>query len=405
MALFEYTHVTAAGQESRDIVDAASLAEARRRLRTVGLHVVEIAQKQADGPKNHVSGTTRVRRVGARELSTATRELSVLMLAGMPLVAALSTLVEQLGDSHLGRIFAQVRDSVTQGVTLAKAMEEYPSIFSNIYVSMVEAGEAAGTLEEVLSQLADLYERRATLTSQVKSALAYPLFMVVVGVGVVVFVLSFVLPSITKLFLEMKMRLPWPTVLLIETSGLLSRYFWVLALLVGGLLGANVYWIRTSPGRRFWDQLKLRCPILGKVMVKVAVSRFCRTLGVVLSSGVTIVDALRLAERVAGNVVIAETAADVREAVGHGDTVAGSLRRHSIFPPLVVNMIAAGEQSGTIEDSLSRISELLDRDVEVQLGTLTALLEPVMILLLGAIIGFIVLALLLPIFDINQAIG
>lgn len=405
MALFEYTHVTGTGQESRGIVDATSLAEARRRLRTAGLRVVEIAQRQADVQESQRSGAARGRRIGARELSAATRELSVLMVAGMPLVAALSTLVEQLGDSRLGRILAQVRDGVNQGVTLAKALDEHPSVFSDIYVSMIEAGEAAGTLEHVLSQLADLYERRATLTNKVKTAMAYPVFMMVVGISVVVFVLSFVLPSITKLFVEMKMRLPWPTVLLITTSDFISRYFWAVALLLGGLLGANIYWIKASSGRQFWDRVKLRCPVLGAVILKVALSRFCRTLGVLLSSGVTIVEALRLAERVAGNVVIGEAAADAREAVGQGDTIAGSLGRHGVFPPLVVNMVAAGEQSGTVEDSLSRMADLMDRDVEAKLGTLTSLLEPIMILLLGAVVGFIVLAMLLPIFDINQAIA
>jgi len=327
------------------------------------------------------------------------------MLAGMPLVSALSTLVQQLGDNYLGRVFARVRDSVNQGITLARALEEYPAVFPAIYVSMVEAAEAAGTLENVLSQLADLYERRAKLVGKVRTALAYPLFMVCVGGLVVVFILSFVLPSITKLFLEMKMRLPWPTVVLIRTSDIVSRYIWLFAILSVGLIAGIGYWLKTDRGRQSWDRLKLRCPLFGDVIRKVEVSRFCRTLGVLLTSGVSIVEALRFSEHVAGSTVIAQAAADAREAVNRGDTVADALNRTGTFPPLVVNTIAVGEQSGTVEEGLAKIADLLDGDVEARLGTLTSLLEPILILVLGVVVGFIVLAMLLPIFDINQAIA
>jgi len=404
MALFEYTQVSSTGEESRGVVDAPSQGEARRRLRAAGAHVTGIGQKQTEVQGQKASERSRTGRVGVRELSAATRQLSVVLLAGMPLLGALSALVQQLGDSRLGRIFAQVRDSVNEGVALARALEEHPSVFPPVYVSMVEAAEAAGTLENVLSQLADLLERRAKLMNKVKTALAYPVFMMVVGSCVVIFILSFVLPSVTKLFLEMKMRLPWPTVALIKTSDIASHYVWVFAILLAGLIGGNIYWIRTGAGRKFWDRFKLRCPLFGEVVLKVSLSRFCRTLGVLLASGVTIVEALRLSERVAGNAVVAQAAADAREAVSHGGTIADSLNKSGVFPPLVVNMIAAGEQSGTVEEGLSRIADLLDGDVETRLGTLTSLLEPIMILVLGVIVGFVVLAMLLPIFDINQAI-
>jgi general secretion pathway protein F len=405
MALFEYTQVSSAGRESRGVVDAPSLGEARRRLRAAGTHVIAIAQKQTAAQEQKTSERSLTGRVSVRELSAATRQLSVLLLAGMPLVGALTALVQQLGNSRLGRIFAQVRDSVNEGVALARALEEHPSVFPPVYVSMVEASEAAGTLETVLSQLADLFERRAKLMNKVKGALAYPIFMVIVGTCVVIFILSYVLPSVTKLFLEMKMRLPWPTVVLIKTSDIVSHYMWFFAILLAGLIGGNIYWIRTDVGRKFWDRFKLRCPLFGEVVLKASLSRFCRTLGVLLASGVTIVEALRLSERVAGNAVIAQAAADAQVAVSHGSTIADALNKSGVFPPLVVNMITAGEQSGTVEEGLSRIADLLDGDVEARLGTLTSLLEPIMILVLGVIVGFIVLAMLLPIFDINQAIA
>ncbi len=405
MALFEYTQVSNRGQESRGVVDAPSLGEARRRLRTAGIHVSAVVQKQAEAQGQESAKRVRSRRVNVRDLSAATRQLSVILLAGMPLVGALSALVEQLGHNRLGRIFAQVRDRVNEGASLARALEEHPSVFPPVYISMVEAAETAGTLESVLAQLADLFERRAKLMNKVKSALAYPLFMVIVGSGVVIFILSFVLPSVTKLFLEMKMRLPWPTVVLIRSSDLASHYLWGFVLVLIGLIAGGVYGVRTTAGRKSWDRFKLRCPWLGQIVLKATLSRFCRTLGVLLSSGVTIVEALRLAERVAGNVVIGQAVADAREAVSHGDTIANSLSRSGFFPPLVISMIGVGEQSGTVEDGLARIADLLEGDVEARLSTLTSLLEPIMILVLGVIVGFIVLAMLLPIFDINQAIA
>jgi general secretion pathway protein F len=405
MALFEYTQVSGTGQESRGVIDAPSLGEARRRLRAAGAHVMEIAHKHTEAQGIKAAGRSRTGRVSVRDLAATTRQLSVLLLAGMPLPGALSALVQQLGDSRLGRVFAQIRDSINEGIALARALEGHPSVFPPVYISMVEAAEAAGTLESVLSELADLFERRAKLMNKVKAALAYPIFMMAVGTCVVIFILSFVLPSVTKLFLEMKMRLPWPTVLLIKTSDMASRYIWVFAILLVSLIVGNIYWVRTGTGRKFWDRFKLRCPLFGQVALKVSLSRFCRTLGVLLASGVTIVEALRLSERVAGNTVIAQAAADAQEAVSRGGMIAESLSASGVFPPLVVNMIAAGEQSGTVEEGLARIADLLDGDVEARLGTLTSLLEPILILVLGVIVGFIVLAMLLPIFDINRAIA
>lgn len=404
MALFEYTQVSGTGQESRGVVDAPSLSEARRRLRTAGIHVSAVVERQSEAQEKETPKRLRTGRVSVRDLSASTRQLSVILLAGMPLVGALSALVQQLGHNRLGRIFAQVRDRVNEGASLAWALEEHPAVFPPIYVSMVEAAETAGTLETVLSQLADLFERRAKLMNKVKGALAYPIFMLLVGSGVVVFILSFVLPSITKLFLEMKMRLPWPTVVLITASDIAAGYLWIFALAAVAAVGGGAYWIRTEAGRKIWDRFKLRCPLVGQVVLKLTLSRFCRTLGVLLASGVPIVEALRLAQRVVGNVVIGSAAADAREAVSHGDTIANSLDRSGLFPPLVVSMISIGEQSGTVEEGLTRIADLMDGDVEARLGTLTTLLEPIMILVLGAIVGFIVLAMLLPIFDINQAV-
>ncbi|MFC1604208.1 type II secretion system F family protein [Planctomycetota bacterium] len=337
-------------------------------------------------------------------MSTATWQLASLLHAGIPLVPALSALVEQLGSRPLAKVFTQIRDKVNEGTSFAKAMEEYPAVFSEIFVSMVGAGEATGTLENVLSRLAEMSEKSSNLTNKVKAAMAYPLFMAIAGVAVVGFIFVFVIPSITKLFLEMNRQLPWPTVMLIRISNFMQSYFWVLVIVSTGIVAALVFWLKTPTGRRHWDQFKLKCPLFGHLTLQITISRFSRTLAVLLASGLSIVEALDLGRRVIGNSVISEVVDEAKEAISRGERIADSFRKSGIFPPIVIHMIAAGEKSGGIEEGLTNVSDVFDNEVEATVKTLTSLLEPVMIILLGIIVGFIVLAILLPIFDINQAI-
>jgi len=406
MPVFGYTELNITGHKERGTIDAASVADARRRLRAAGVHVLEITDGQADVQQqltlaSRVVGFRRIRR---RDLSVATWQLATLLHAGIPLVPALSALVEQLSNQPLAKVFAHIRDRVNEGTSLAKVMEEYPAVFSEIFVSMVRAGEATGTLENVLSRLADMSEKSNNLTNKVKAAMAYPLFMAIVGVAVVVFIFAFVIPSITKLFLEMNRQLPWPTVMLIRISDFTQHYFWVLTVVSGGLLAALAFWLKTTAGRRVWDQLKLKSPLFGNLTLKISISRFSRTLAVLLASGLSIVEALDLSRRVIGNTVISAVVDDAKDAISRGERIANSFRKSRIFPPIVIHMIAAGEKSGSIEEGLANVADVFDNEVEATVKALTSLLEPVMIILLGIIVGFIVLAILLPIFDINQAI-
>jgi len=406
MTVFGYTELKHTGHKGRGTIDAASVADARRKLRAAGVHVLEITDGQAD-IRQQLSRTSRtigVRKIRRSDLSAATRQLATLLHAGIPLVPALSALVEQLSNQPLAKVLAQIRDRVNEGTSLAKVMEEYPAVFSEIFVSMVRAGEATGTLENVLSRLADMSEKSNNLTNKVKAAMAYPLFMAIVGVAVVVFIFAFVIPSITKLFLEMNRQLPWPTIMLIRISGITQHYFWVLAAVSGGLLAALTFWLKTTTGRRFWDRFKLKCPLFGNLTLKISIARFSRTLATLLASGLSIVEALDFGRRVIGNTVISAVVDDAKDAIGRGERIANSFRKSGIFPPIVIHMIAAGEKSGSIEEGLTNVADVFDNEVEATVKTLTSLLEPVMIILLGIIVGFIVLAILMPIFDINQAI-
>jgi len=406
MPIFEYTALNSLGHRERGEIRADTLSEARRKLRADRVHVLAIdaTGDAQDAAPALAKRTIRFRKTRPRDVASATRQLATLLHAGMPLVPALGALVEQLAGRPLAPVIAQIRDKVNQGSTLAAALEEHPRIFSPLFINMVRAGETAGALEEVLLRLADMLEKRTNLVNKVRAALVYPLFMALVGTAVVVFLLHYVIPSIAKLFLEINQTLPWPTRVLIGLSLFFEHYLWAVILGVGVLIVAFKVWIGTPGGRLAWDGLKLRIPLFGDLILKLAVARFARTLGVLLASGVSILEALEIVKRVVGNAVLGSVLDEARQSVGHGDSIANPLRRSGVFPPVVFHMIAVGEASGNIEDGLLNVADAYDNEVESSVEALTSLLEPVMILVLGAVVGFIVLAILLPIFEINQGI-
>jgi general secretion pathway protein F len=405
MPLFSYKQIDRSGRETSGAVDASSPEEARRKLRNQGIRVIHIEEAN-EGLSRGKAASKAVwgLRIKSKDVAEATRQLSILLLAGIPLVESLGVLVEQLGDSSLSGILAGVRDRVNSGSALADAFSEYPKAFPKVFVSMVRAGESTGSLEQVLSRLADMSDKRARLTHQVRSALTYPAFMAVVGCSVVLFIMSYVLPSMTKLFTEMNMSLPLMTRLLISISTFVDHWIkWILIGIVCLVVGFRM-WLARPEARLIWDRMVLRLPGIGPVLIDVTVARFTRTLGVLLGSGVSIVESLELSEAVVSNTVMIRVIQQTREAVSRGQDVSWALAQDSIFPPVVIHMIAAGEKSGGMEEGLLRISDSLETQVDSKLAVLTSLLEPLMIIILGTIVGFIVLAVLLPVFDINKAV-
>ncbi len=347
------------------------------------------------------------KRVRTKDVCGIARQLATLLRAGMPLVPAISALVEQLRETRaennlLTKIMNQVADDVNSGNTLADALGKHPNAFSNLFVNMVAAGETSGTLEEVLLRLTEILEKRVHLTAKVKSAIAYPLMMIVVAVAVVVFLMSFVVPSITAIFIEMNRPLPWPTRLLISTSAFMKTYFVLLAIVICIVLFGLGAGYKTKMGRLFADRTKLKLPLFGKLFLKLEISRLTRTLGILLVSGIPILKALEIAKGVIQNSFIAGTLDSVRDRVCRGDNVANAIRKIGLFPPIVFHILATGQTSGDIEGGLINIADMYDSEVEITAKTLTSLLEPAILLLMGTVVGFIVLAILLPIFDINQ---
>lgn len=352
-----------------------------------------------------------LRRIRTKDLCRLTRQLAALLHAGMPLVPALTALAEQLQGSAPGQakrplaaVIEEVRDEVNEGGSLAQALQKHGALFSPLVISMVSAGESSGALEEVLARVADILQQRADLTDKVKAALAYPAMMALVAAGVVTFLLSYVVPSLTKLFVEMNRQLPAPTRLLIALSDLTRGYLGVIVGLLCALGLALVALSRSTEGKARLDRIRLRLPLLGPLLFRLELARLTRTLGALMKSGLPVLSAMEITQRVVQNTLIAQALGDIREAVHKGEAIAEAVRTTGLFPPVVYHLLATGQLTGTMEESLLEIATMYDGEVQSSVRTLTALLEPVILLVMGAVVAFIVLAILLPVFEINQAL-
>lgn len=363
------------------------------------------------------AGVDIFRKVGTKELCRMARQLSALLHAGMPLVPALSALAEQLRcptSAHVGtrkpaarplaQVIEQIRDEVNEGGSLAEALHKHPDTFSPLFVSMIAAGESSGALEEVLARLADILEKRVQLVGRVKAAMAYPAMMTFVAIAVVTFLISYVVPGITRLFVEMHKELPWPTKFLISVSSLTQTYLiFLLAAFCGAVIGL-VAWYKSREGKVRADRLILRLPLFGPLLFRLELARLTRTLGTLMKSGIPVITAMEITQRIIQNTLIAEAMQAIRESVQKGESVADAVRITGIFPPVVFHLLSTGQMSGNIEDGLIDIAEMYDTEVETTVRTLTSLLEPIIVMVMGAVVGFIVLAILLPVFEINQAL-
>ncbi len=406
MPVFEYTALNASGQKTKGVIDADSLSAARQKIRGTGQYPVNIKETSA---KPTTTGTSLfTRRIGTgikqREIHLATRQLATLLGAGIPLVPALGGLIEQTTNRALKTMLAQIKDAVNEGDSLTTALTHHPRLFNKIYVNMVRAGEASGSLDLVLDRLAEFGENQHAIRSRVKAALLYPLFMAIVGVVVLFLLITFIVPSITSVFEGTQQALPLPTILLITLSTILKQFWWaVLALVVG--MGAAVRWyIGTQAGRRRWDSAKLSLPGISDLNIKTASARFSRTLASLLQSGVPLVTSLAIVQNIVDNVILAEQVKEAGEELEKGSSLSQFLRGSRWFPPMLVQMMAVGEQSGTLDKMLAKAADGYEKEVEVKILALTSMIEPVMILTMGVAVSFIVVSILLPIFEMNQLI-
>jgi type II secretory pathway component PulF len=343
-------------------------------------------------------------RVRRKEITAFTRELSALLGAAIPIPQALDGLGEEEENPALRSLVLRLGEAVRKGVSLSTAMEEHPELFGKLYVSMVRVGEEAGALPKVMNDLADLLEHEDEVRGEVVGAVAYPAFVLGFGVVTVLVLLTVVLPRLFGMLREMLPTLPLPTLILLKVSEFLSRdWFWLL-LAAGGIYWAARNWLRTPKGAEAWDGIKLQVPVMGAVFRSAALGRFARTLGTLAKSGVSLLPALRIVEDTIGNRVLAKQIARVAEETRGGDSLAAPLRKLGIFPRAVVQMIEVGEETGRLDEMLLKVAEIEERHMRAKTKTMISLLAPALILVVGALVGFMVIALLLPIFKMSRAI-
>ena len=402
MPVYNYKAINDKGESVKGVVSAESVKAASDRLRKGGIYLSSI--KEASGSRRS-SVSLPWSRVSISELAVMTRQFSTLISSGLPLETSLVALYEQTDDQKLKGILSQVRSRVSEGSSLHAALEEHEEAFSDLYVSMVRAGEASGTLDVVLDRLADFLEKQLELTSKIRGAMIYPAIMFVVGLGVLVFMMTFVIPKVANIFEASNKALPLVTVVLIGASDFLRENFVLLLVFLAVVLFFGHRYVKTPSGKKAYDRFSLRIPVFGKMSSKVMISRFTRTLATLLSSGIPLLESIRVSESVMGNSLYIDNIRDVRVKVAEGAAFGGCLGQTGIFPPLMVRMVSVGEEAGKMEVMLSKVADMYDTEVDGMLATLTSLLEPVMILIMGVVMGFIVFAILLPVLNLTSVIG
>ncbi len=408
MPVYDYHALDAKGKSVTGIIDADGAQAARQKIRAMGsfpVSIKEVTESESTEKSRSIPLRGLFSRVTPAHVSMWTRQLATLTGAGFPLVTALTTLVSQAKTQGFTKIAARIKDSIVEGNSFASALTLYPSVFSQIYINMVRAGETSGTLEIVLQRLADIMEKQQELKSRIQTAMAYPILMTVVGTLVLFFLMTFVVPNITTIFEDMNQALPAPTRFLLAASDLFQAYWWLLILLAVVAVVALKIFRKTENGLAVTDRLLLTMPVVGPLLKKVAVARFARTLASLLENGVTMLPALEIVRNVTGNVIISGLIENASDEVEKGQGLGLSLAADKVIPELAVQMVQVGEQSGELEPMLYKIADVYENEVQASIMSMMAMLEPVMILVMAVVVLFIVLSICLPIFEMNQLVG
>ncbi|MEI6806150.1 MAG: type II secretion system inner membrane protein GspF [Myxococcaceae bacterium] len=412
MPIYEYKGYDQKGKSVKGSRDVDSVKMLRVLLRKDGIlatDVFEASGAQIGGGKSkgflgrQINLGGLFKGISISEIAQATRQMAILLQAGVQMVDALNALIDQIDNEKLKRIYSEIRSSVNEGSSLADAMQKH-TIFSNIYINMIRAGESSGALEVVLERLADFMEGQAQLKSKIISAMVYPAVMATVALVIMIVMLTTVIPRIAQIFIRAKVQLPFLTRMMIGISDVLSNYWWLLIMMIGGSVYGFMRWKKTPKGRAAWDKFMLQVPVLGTITQLVSVARFSRTLSTLLASGVPLLHSLEIVRNIVSNDVLEKAIDAVREAVREGEDISTPLKRSGCFPPMVTHMIAIGEKSGQLETMLTRIAVTYEQQVQLRVTTLTALMEPIMIVIMGGSVGLIVFAILTPIMQMNTLV-
>jgi type IV pilus assembly protein PilC len=402
---FTYKVRDQAGKLVTGSLDADSVTNAAGKLRSMGYVPVAIESDRKKGVQRELRIPGMGSKVKLKDVAVFSRQFATMINAGLTLLRSLSILAEQTESKPLAKIAMEVRMDLERGSSLSGAMAKHPKAFSPLYVAMVRSGEAGGSLDAVLTRLATTVEKQVELRRKVKAAMTYPAAVGIIVVLILVGMLLFVVPMFEEMFAGLNSKLPAPTLALLAASHAMTTYWYiVLGGTVGSIHAAKRY-IRTPAGRRRCDALKLKAPVFGKLVHKTALARFSRSLAALVRSGVPILDALDIVGQTAGNSVVADAVADVQEAVKRGDSLSQPLLAHPVFPPMVVQMMAVGEETGALDELLEKIADFYDAEVEATVDALTSLLEPLLIVVMGSTVGGMVVALYMPMFSIITKIG
>lgn len=412
MPVYAYKGLNPSGKEVKGLLDAESPRMLRTLLKKQGILIVDHHEEDkqdqngksgfASGAQTEIDLKKYFERITVAEIALVTRQLATLLRSGITLIDALTAIVDQVETEKLKRIFGQIKTQVNEGSSLADAMSQHKGVFDELYVSMVRAGEASGALDRVLTRLADFTEAQAKLRSRIMSAMLYPAIMVGVGGIIMIILFVVVIPRITKIFTQVKAELPLQTKFLIFTADIIKNYWFILFPAMGLATYLFFRWKKSNSGRPKWDRFVLVAPIFGPVVRLVSIARFARTLATLLRSGVPVLNALDITKDVLGNVRLAEVVSEAREAIREGDTIAAPLKKSREFPPIVVHMVATGEQSGQLEEMLEHVADNYDFQVDQRVEKLTTLIEPLMIVGMGVAVSFIVFSILMPILQLSQ---
>lgn len=424
MPVFQYKGFDSKGKPTTGIKDADNPRALRQALKREGILPTEIKLSQVSiaseaagegapsgslGGALHLLSPARINRwlqersdSSPQIIAILTRQLATLLRAGVQLSESLQALVEQAERPGLKRVLADIKTQVNEGMPLSQALQRHPRFFEDLYVNLVSAGEASGNLEGVLFRLAEFMDAQNRLRGKVVSALVYPAIMTLLGSGIVILLMTTVVPKVTAMYEDAGQTLPINTRIMIFISGLLSGYWWLLGALLAGAVYGFGRWRATAKGRLRWDRLVLKLPIFGPLARMVAVSRFSKTLATMLASGVQLLRALDIVKNVLGNVVLTRIVEEARESIREGESIAAPLKRSGEFPSVVCHMIAVGERTGQLETMLENVAASYDIEVDMKIGRLTTLLEPLMILAMGGSVGFIVFSILTPILQMNE---
>ncbi|MCP3974868.1 MAG: type II secretion system F family protein [bacterium] len=401
-SVFAYRVRDKAGAIVSGEIEGSSTAVVAKALRERGLVPLQVEEKQTSVLQTEIKIPGFGKRVKGKEIVIFSRQFATMVNAGLSLIRALTVLEEQTESVALREVLGKVRTDVERGTSLSAAMDRHPKVFSDIYVSMIRAGEIGGVLDETLLRLADILEAQLSLRSKVRSAMAYPAVIGFLIVSVTTAMIVFVVPVFKNLYAELGggASLPFPTQILIGLSDLITGFWWLLILLGGLTIWGSRRWVRTDAGRLTWDTVKLKFPVFGKLAHKTALSRFSRTLAVLSRTGVPILQAIDIVADTSGNRLVAAALDEVKESVRAGESLAAPLSRHKVFPPMVVQMMTVGEETGELDHMLAKVADFYESEVEDTVSALTSLIEPLLIVVMGVTVGGILIALYLPIFNI-----